>query len=231
MEEKLKRLIDNLLTLSNQVDIEQQLRDIQDYMLRNCYLSIKGVRVDPMEVEAYYYNTNYRDLAPHCRDEQKNRFGMLYEHHGGGGFDIVLSDGEYYLSILVKGAHVGDQNHFRQVDTYNAVKQLVDTGSLSDTRKVLQYRESASVAKIYHCKRVGIGNGNADAVLNSFSCEHIVPTGSYYMNQYDGSNSKSRYFIGELLIKDSITKEQAELLSIETTGYVNHQIINRLGIA
>ena len=63
-------------------------------LINNYRIEAFGVTVEPLWVEAYYYDeARFPDHNTHRSGKQKNRFGQLYFHRRGyGGVDICLSD-------------------------------------------------------------------------------------------------------------------------------------------
>ncbi len=130
--------MDNLETLVNDLEkiaaegkkdeekIVKKLQEILETFLRNYYVEFGTFKIDPILVEAYYYNDeqNFKDesvhaarnekgkIATHARERQKNNFGKLYIHNvitKNDGLDVCLSKGNYYFSILIKNAVINDK--------------------------------------------------------------------------------------------------------------------------
>ena len=106
--------------------IAKKLQEILELFLRNYYVEFGTFKIDPILVEAYYYNDeqNFKDesvhaarngkgkIATHARERQKNNFGKLYIHNvitKNDGLDVCLSRGDYYVSILIKNAVINDK--------------------------------------------------------------------------------------------------------------------------
>lgn len=106
--------------------IAKKLQEILELFLRNYYVEFGTFKIDPILVEAYYYNDeqNFKDesvhaarnekgkIATHARERQKNNFGKLYIHNvitKNDGLDVCLSKGDYYFSILIKNAVINDK--------------------------------------------------------------------------------------------------------------------------
>lgn len=106
--------------------IVKKLQEILEIILRNYYVEFGAFKIDPILVEAYYYNDkqNFKDesvhaarnengkIATHARERQKNNFGKLYIHNvitKDDGLDVCLSKGDYYFSILIKNAIINDK--------------------------------------------------------------------------------------------------------------------------
>ena len=109
----LKCQIRNLenITVSNEdyTAVEKELQLLGKKLLTEYVIKIGNIEVEPLWVEAYYYDQNkFPDCNTHMSDKQKNRFGQLYFHEKGrGGLDICLSapvpdHEDYYLSVLLK---------------------------------------------------------------------------------------------------------------------------------
>ena len=106
--------------------IVKKLQEILEIFLRNYDVEFGTFKIDPILVEAYYYNDeqNFKDesvhaarnekgkIATHARERQKNNFGKLYIHNvitKDDGLDVCLSKGDYYFSILIKNAIINDK--------------------------------------------------------------------------------------------------------------------------
>ena len=83
------------------------LQTLGDRLISGFRIQAFGVAIEPLWVEAYYYDAVYfPDRNTHRSDKQRDRFGRLYFHDRGyGGVDICLSDSENFcLSFLLKAA-------------------------------------------------------------------------------------------------------------------------------
>lgn len=106
--------------------IVKKLQEILEVFLCNYYVEFGTFKIDPILVEAYYYNDkqNFMDtsvhaarnekgkMATHAKERQKNNFGKLYIHNlkaKNDGLDVCLSRGDYYFSILIKNAVINDK--------------------------------------------------------------------------------------------------------------------------
>lgn len=126
--DKLEALVNSLEKLpprGKDEKIVKKLQEILELFLRNYYVEFGTFKIDPILVEAYYYNDeqNFKDesvhaarnekgkIATHARERQKNNFGKLYIHNvitKNDGLDVCLSKGDYYFSILIKNAVIND---------------------------------------------------------------------------------------------------------------------------
>jgi hypothetical protein len=125
MKGKLRNKVVELSKLTKEDEIIKKLQEINEFFLRNFELRVKGYDViEPIQVEAYYCNEqSFRDDSAHGENEQKNNFGNLYFHNvGRGGIDIVLSCGDYCLSLLLKTSKIGGE-FFSQLQIADKIKK------------------------------------------------------------------------------------------------------------
>ena len=109
----LKNKVKELETRTDHEAIVKSLQEIGKLLLTDYVVQVDDVTVEPLWVEAYYYNQNcFPDPFVHQSPEQKN-FGTLYFHHKTddqrNGVDLCLSLGDYYLSFLLKYTLVNEQ--------------------------------------------------------------------------------------------------------------------------
>lgn len=120
--DELKRLVENLAEEKNEKKQEKILQNIGKLLLTEYIIQIGNLTIKPLLVEAYYYNSNFKDKSVHAanksnantyklaRARQENNFGELYVHYGTkDGIDVVLSNGKYYLSFLIKNALINNK--------------------------------------------------------------------------------------------------------------------------
>lgn len=99
------------------------LQKINELFLTKLMISLKeDLVLYPTEVEAYYNHvTRFPDSSVHMNELQQNHFGKLYFHRKGkkkenailfwnyGGIDVCISNGNYYLSILIRSARINSE--------------------------------------------------------------------------------------------------------------------------
>lgn len=120
--DKLRELVENLEEEKNDKKQEKILQNISKLLLTEYIIQIGNLTIKPLLVEAYYYNSNFKDNSVHAANEsnantyklararQENNFGELYVHYGTkDGIDVVLSNGKYYLSFLIKNALINNR--------------------------------------------------------------------------------------------------------------------------
>lgn len=106
-----------LIKLTQKEEIEEKLQHIMVYFLQNFSLIVNHISVRPIEVEAYYYQTNvFEDKYVHCeKGLQDNHFGKMYFHKMKGtlktgsykGMDVCLScEKGIYLALLIRSARI-----------------------------------------------------------------------------------------------------------------------------
>lgn len=114
--DELKKLVEKL-EKAEDGHICKILQQIGAKLINEYEIRIGNLVIVPLLVEAYYNNSNFRDDSVHAakesnantyklaRQRQKGHYGELYVHYGTkDGIDIVLSNGDYYLSFLIKNA-------------------------------------------------------------------------------------------------------------------------------
>lgn len=120
--DKLRELVENLEKENDEKKQEKILQNISKLLLTEYIIQIGNLTIKPLLVEAYYYNSNFKDNSVHAANEsnantyklararQENNFGELYVHYGTkDGIDVVLSNGKYYLSFLIKNALINNR--------------------------------------------------------------------------------------------------------------------------
>ena len=118
----LKKEIAILRQCSDFKEIEKQLQTINKLIVTNYMFELSnGLRIYPIEVEAYFKDSKFNDESVHGNKLQKNNYGRFYVHRtvkaedskikGGtrGGVDICLSDDvNTYYGILIRSAKFDD---------------------------------------------------------------------------------------------------------------------------
>ena len=105
----LKKEIAILRQCSDFKEIEKQLQTINKLIVTNYMFELSnGLRIYPIEVEAYFKDSKFNDESVHGNELQKNNYGRFYVHRTGktedskikggtrGGVDICLSDDVVY---------------------------------------------------------------------------------------------------------------------------------------
>ena len=113
---KLENLVTELVQIKNTElqgnetnPIENILQLVGKELITKCQIIIGNIVIEPLWLEAYYYNAcmGFMDPFAHRDPKQMNHYGQLYFHHKTddqrSGVDICLSlSNEYYLSYLLK---------------------------------------------------------------------------------------------------------------------------------
>lgn len=94
---------------SDSMDTVDLLQQIGEKILTEYVIQVQDVIVEPIWIEAYYYNERrgFKDPFVH-RDERQKKMDVLYFHHKTddqrNGVDICLSpeDKDFYCSFLLK---------------------------------------------------------------------------------------------------------------------------------
>ena len=157
---ELKEMVCGLKEETNEKTIIEQLQEIEARLIREYVIKVEGIMIEPLWVEAYYFNKNvFSDCNTHLSEKQKNRFGQLYFHEKGrGGFDICLSDSEdYYLSFLLKRTLINGE-FVKQTEIEDVLKKYGKTKEeLENVEEVLVRREKEkNNDDVRHTTRVGL---------------------------------------------------------------------------
>ena len=158
--DELKKLISEGLEKACKEDqIVKILQQIGAKLINEYIIKIKDITIEPLWVEAYYYNKNYfPDCNTHLNDLQKERFGQIYIHRKGhGGFDICLSTSkDYYLSFLLKATLINGKFY-----TQTGIRSLLtekewEKSEVENAKNILFKRESILNYDVRFANRVGI---------------------------------------------------------------------------
>lgn len=155
----LKEMVCNLKSDTIEKNIIEQLQEIEKKLLTEYVIKAEGLIIEPLWVEAYYFNKNvFSDCNTHLSEKQKNRFGQLYFHEKGrGGFDICLSDSEdYYLSFLLRRTLINGE-FVKQTDVNKTLEKYgKNKEQLENVKGVLVRRETEQNYKVRYTTRVGL---------------------------------------------------------------------------
>lgn len=162
------------------------LQEISAKLINEYEIKIGNLTIEPLLVEAYYYHEEkFQDNSVHAANEstantyelararQEDNFGKLYVHYGTkDGIDVVLSNGKYYLSFLIKNALIN--NEFA---TQCKVSQILcgncdyidkcDKGINCKYYKtnILKHKDNIENTEIVFVKRKGLKNEYKDKLL------------------------------------------------------------------
>ena len=156
---ELKEMVCGLKEETNEKTIIEQLQEIEARLIREYVIKVEGIMIEPLWVEAYYFNKNvFSDCNTHLSEKQKNRFGQLYFHEKGrGGFDLCLSDSEdYYLSFLLKRTSINGK-FVKQADAEDALGKYGQTKEeLEAATVVLVEKKTKKKDDVKHTVRIGL---------------------------------------------------------------------------
>lgn len=164
----LESLVKELETTQGEREIEEKLQEINATLLQFYTIQVGTIHIKPLLVEAYYYCDKFPDTTSHQDTLQKARFGKLYCHHNSpnpnrNGLDIVLSCGDYCLSILLKATlcSTNDAQTFaKQSDIYEIFKSLHKDAELisylESLENVLKPQTEAKSAEVKHITRINL---------------------------------------------------------------------------
>lgn len=185
--DELKKLVENLENENDEKKQEKILQNIGKLLLTEYIIQIGNLTIKPLLVEAYYYNcnSNFKDNSVHAANEsnantyelararQENNFGELYVHYGTkDGIDVVLSNGKYYLSFLIKNALINNK-FAAQCKVSEMLCRNCDYNSKCNKgikckyygTKILLHRDNTDNSEIVFVKRKGLKNEYKDKLL------------------------------------------------------------------
>ena len=222
----LKKEIAILMQCSGFKEIEKQLQVINKLIVTNYMFELSnGLRIYPIEVEAYFKDSKFNDEFVHGNELQRDNYGRFYVHRTGitenskikggtrGGIDVCLSDDvNVYYGILIRSAKFDDGTtkfgpnnvlkfiiEDKNVDYKTLEKEFVLKEAAEDCRD----REDKSI--ILHSTRVGLG-----VLLSSYP--------------YKEKENVFRNYI----VNENMSKEEAEKISIDILGYCPKSLIKSI---
>ncbi len=182
--DELKELRELVCTLENEYEEKEQILILQKIgakLLTEYEVHISDEEIiHPLRVEAYYYPCNnkgkFDDCCAHLCDKKMNNFGGLYfieDRYGYPGIDICLSQGNYYLSFLIKNSYLNNyspaDSGFKQMDLFERYKARRE--ELENRTDLLYKAASTADERIFLTSRVGLSEEKtkfAHALLSSF---------------------------------------------------------------
>lgn len=159
---KLEDLVNQLREETNKENSVAILQKISNALINDYIIKVCGVTIEPLWVEAYcYHATAFPDCNTHMNEKQKKRFGQLYFHKvGHGGVDLCLSNGEYYLSFLLKatwiykGENRSQKVFQKQTETSSSLLKLSGRtkSEIEDEKNILFHQKNTH--QIMYTKRI-----------------------------------------------------------------------------
>ena len=198
--EELKKLVKQLEESASPDECVNLLQKMGERLINVYVIQIGKVTIDPILVEAYYYDEKFKDSSVHAvysnsdaptyklaRERQENNYGELYVHFGRkDGIDIVLSNGHYYLSFLIKNAFVNnDVNNNEGRETQSSISEMIcincDACSKCEKgNKCVHYgsnvlkRVSSKNRKIVFIPRKGVSGEFSKKRIAAFSIDSAI---------------------------------------------------------
>ncbi len=175
--EHLKVLIDQLKRETDTQAQIQILQNIGSLLITDYVIQVKNLILEPLWVEAYYFSLEkFSDCNAHLHDRQKEHFQQLYVHRAG--VDLCLSDGDYYLSFLLKMAYLypvgreSDKQFCKQTALREHLLSVGPKEELEMLKEVLLPRDRKRTAR--YAKRINMEKPcYRDAPLAVFALEEI----------------------------------------------------------
>lgn len=159
--QELRCWVSRLETEYNEKEQIQILQKIGELLLTEYEICIRdGEIIEPLRVEAYYYPyripDKFKDPCAHPSSKKIGAFGKLYfieNQYGYPGVDLCLSQGDYYLSFLIKNSHIGDE-YFKQMDLFD---RFQDRWQEIEQDIILRKRTKPfSDSPVFNTSRVGL---------------------------------------------------------------------------
>lgn len=213
---ELKNLVADLEQENDESQQIECLKKIGKELLKK-RLKVDDVIIEPLWIEAYYYNEKkgFIDESVHRNDQQKDKFCELYFHHSKGdqrsGVDICLSNGDYYLSYLLKYTLV-DGNFTTQSKLHD---KIFDKYSQNKSISILD-KNIDNQREIAITQRVGINN-------SSYRNERLAFVPINLIKEYPFDNKEN---IVKSYIDDYFCAER-EKMCIELLGYRSKFVLGK----
>ena len=157
--DELQNLRELVAMLENEYDMQKQveiLQSINALLLTDYEIRIGDEIIHPLRVEAYYWpyqsKGKFDDNTTFPSDDKLCKFGKLYfiePQHGYPGIDICLSNGDYYLSFLIKNSCIGNVP-YKQIALYERFIDIKD--KLND--EVVLFAAPHRTENVFHTVRV-----------------------------------------------------------------------------
>ena len=157
----LRCLVSELESASDEQKQIQILQQISKLLLTQYEIHISDEEIiEPLRVEAYYYPyrtpNKFEDPCAHPSSKKIGTFGRLYfieSQYGYPGVDLCLSQGDYYLSFLIKNSHIGDV-FYKQMDLFDRLQDR-----WQEIEQVVALRKRAALLTgipVFKTSRVGL---------------------------------------------------------------------------
>lgn len=240
MENDLTMLRNEVEQLSNKKihdDIVEQLKKINECFLTNYKLNFefdgKTINIIPIEAEIYYHNENidkniFEDKMIHKNYLQNNNFGKLYFHRiknniveiekkkqepidlKSCGVDVCVSNGNYYLSILIRSALIEGEMISGINKICRKIKEILKPEGclqcffydLEDINVIQKRTEYINIENIRYQKRIA-GDHPSKKNNEELNClnlgkndeylDNIINTGQTFYKKYKDSEEKEEY--------------------------------------
>lgn len=160
--DKLQNLRDLVCELEKKHDEGEQIKKLQEIgakLIGEYEIRVKDLTIKPLWVEAYYYSqSHFPDCNTHMSAKQKGseHYGHMYFHETGrGGFDICLSNGDYYLSFLLKATLIN-----QKFCTQTGIYDFIDKSSIPKIEKeaniLHKVAQEKKQRKFIYAKRINL---------------------------------------------------------------------------
>lgn len=154
--DKLMAIVKELEQTYDEKEQIQILQEINSLLLTDYEVRIGDEIIHPLRIEAYYWpyqsKGKFDDSTTFPSDDKLWKFGKLYfieSQHGYPGIDICLSNGDYYLSFLIKNSYI-ENKLYKQIALYEKFINLKE--KLND--EVVLFTAPHRNENVFHTVRV-----------------------------------------------------------------------------
>lgn len=241
----LEKEIAILKTYHEVTEIEKQLQKINELLVTNYMFELSnGLRIYPVEVEAYSKKIEFDDNFVHANILQKNNYGKFYIHRVGKagteksvyktgtrkGIDICLSDSDdFYYGVLIRSIKSGPGSFvFGPNNVCEFIKDKNgETFEKLEEKVVLKMavEECRDNSIILHSTRVGLGKKSGNSYGNLLL--RTIAGLLYSSNVRYQYREKEKTF-KNYIKSNNLSREDAEAMSLKILGYCAKRLINEM---
>ena len=221
--------------LESEYDKKEQIQILQqigESLLTQYEIHIYDDVIQPLRIEAYYYPfltpDKFCDPCAHPSSRKIGTFGKLYfieNQYGYPGIDLCLSQGNYYLSFLIKNSQIG-KKCFKQMELFDRFSD--NWREIESLPNVLKERQEPLVnAPVFRTSRVGLNLKRTEFAheLLSFVIDINKKENGKSVFNWAKGYGKERAVIDYMLRHP---EEDRELQCKELLGYCSTAVLNAI---
>lgn len=219
------KLTKKVQELEKNYNVEEQiniLKDINTLLLTDYEIRIGDEIIHPLRVEAYYYPyrtpDKFSDPCAHPSSKKIGTFGKLYfieNKYGYPGVDLCLSQGDYYLSFLIKNSRIGDKC-FKQMnlfDRYQGRWQEIE-------QDIVLHKMTPPICNspVFHTSRVGLKEERT-----RFAHEKLASVIEIKHNKYDWEKNYGKLWtVANYLVENNMKPNDDIIYNL--LGYRSNEV-------